>query len=785
MKPSYEDVFQVETASVSEYLKQVHDMTLLTSIQQAQRDSVSAFDDFMDQCMEMDWAADKRELFEAILPAGISSQSRGAPVSASSPTAGLMSVDRQTPASQRTRARMRGTPSALVTPFASGTPHAPRSIGAGDVQPELEPRAQVYLGVVREMHSAKAQQQQFNAVAAFGKALDSVAEVKQGARAASVRDLWTLLLRMVEQAEGARGIVSDPDAAQRSALLIGARQHLEAGHSNYIRAVIQRNVGTARLGGSPSRLEHVRAFLRVMLKDEGQLDFDRGSVPTTWRQLHFCIRSGFYDEAKQVAATVTDFRAGDFTQAQFQSALSAWLQSGVVPDGNLSTQLQVECQKLLADRGRPASNISELRQKLLLLTVLSGDREAADQLLRDAPQLFPTIEDFMWFRIAAIRETGASSLPGLSTGRRAYTLSDLQQYLGKYPASHYSKDGKEPLLYAVVLLLSLQFRQAVSFLAKDPSTHAHRIDAIHIAAALVHHDLADAGGSSDAGARGRGVDFGALLHDYAQAFVKDHPHTALEYYMLAATATAGQHNQPAALKARGVMLRELLLLSGDMSLVAPGGPLSKFVPDAASREELLSQVAYECQVAAQLDEAVELYMEARRPVPALAIINQRISGLLDEEARSAAAGKEVEDLILRGRDAKDRVGPFPGSVQERREVEAFDQLLHIREVVQLSAQEKHAAAIQKLSELPFVPLEMHRVEKCVADVGALHQVVAERVPQLLLAAAQSLRLQFEASGRHSDLRGQLEAIRSFAGNTGIHYKFPTSTYQALARLCVV
>lgn len=40
----------------------------------------------------------------------------------------------------------------------------------------------------------------------------------------------------------------------------------------------------------------------------------------------------------------------------------------------------------------------------------------------------------------------------------AYQLSDLQQYLQQYPASHYSHNGKEPLLYVVVLLLSLQFR---------------------------------------------------------------------------------------------------------------------------------------------------------------------------------------------------------------------------------------------------------------------------------------------------------------------------------------
>lgn len=40
----------------------------------------------------------------------------------------------------------------------------------------------------------------------------------------------------------------------------------------------------------------------------------------------------------------------------------------------------------------------------------------------------------------------------------AYTLPDLQRYLQQYPAAHYSHGGKEPLLYAVVQLLSLQFR---------------------------------------------------------------------------------------------------------------------------------------------------------------------------------------------------------------------------------------------------------------------------------------------------------------------------------------
>lgn len=55
----------------------------------------------------------------------------------------------------------------------------------------------------------------------------------------------------------------------------------------------------------------------------------------------------------------------------------------------------------------------------------------------------------------------------------------------------------------------------------------------------------------------------------------------------------------------------------------------------------LLQVALECQLAAQLDEAVELYMAAKRPLPALAILNRRISNLMEDEARGVVNAQKV------------------------------------------------------------------------------------------------------------------------------------------------
>lgn len=108
LKTSYEDVFQVESSSVDEYLQQVHEMTVVTAIQvrrksqstrkgmqrvdccrqtycagllprsgthvqffgaqEAQQESVAAFNSFMSECMESDWAACKRQFFDASVP---------------------------------------------------------------------------------------------------------------------------------------------------------------------------------------------------------------------------------------------------------------------------------------------------------------------------------------------------------------------------------------------------------------------------------------------------------------------------------------------------------------------------------------------------------------------------------------------------------------------------------------------------------------------------------------------------------------------------------------------
>lgn len=107
------------------------------------------------------------------------------------------------------------------------------------------------------------------------------------------------------------------------------------------------------------------------------------------------------------------------------------------------------------------SRSSSRLHKLAVYVALLGDRTSHEQFLREVPNFFSTMEDFLWFKLAIIREAASVNS---SVDIVRYTLLDLQTYLNSFKREHYSKGGKEPLLFVQVLLLSLQFRSAVNFL---------------------------------------------------------------------------------------------------------------------------------------------------------------------------------------------------------------------------------------------------------------------------------------------------------------------------------
>jgi hypothetical protein len=61
------------------------------------------------------------------------------------------------------------------------------------------------------------------------------------------------------------------------------------------------------------------------------------------------------------------------------------------------------------------------------------------------------------------------------------------------------------------------------------------------------------------------------------------------------------------------------------------------VPDQQQRQKLFAAVAYDCQMNQQPDEARELFLAAGKPLPALLIILQQLTGAIHSQRGECCA----------------------------------------------------------------------------------------------------------------------------------------------------
>ena len=284
-----------------------------------------------------------------------------------------------------------------------------------------------------------------------------------------------------------------------------------------------------------------------------------------------------------------------------------------------------ECEKMLR-MGDRMSRAAYDKKKLLLYAIISGSRKQIDRLLRDLPTLFNTIEDFLWFKLSAVRDctVGPQSVV-LSDSLVPYTLDDLQVYLNKFDPSYYTKNGKDPLVYPYVLLLSIQLIPAVLYLSKEAGDEGYNIDAAHISIVLADHGILSegVGAGQKMGVMDAYAEASSLIRQYGALYLRlGNLPLALEYYAQAAAAVGGgqlswsgrgtvdQQRQ------KNLMLKQLLteLLLGDGGIylllgsrgAGEEGQLSRFLTDEKARKQFLLEAAYQCQEAGLYEKVILL-----------------------------------------------------------------------------------------------------------------------------------------------------------------------------------
>ncbi|XP_021844204.1 nuclear pore complex protein NUP93A-like [Spinacia oleracea] len=776
LKTTYEDVFPAEATTVEEFLQQVHEMAMVSAIQEAQKDNLRNFNDYMMKVLEDDWQKEKRDFLQGL--SRISTLPRS-----------------NTGEASNAITRSGQIVSVASTPLALSGPSNMEIIPHNN-KPIEEKKASVYAEAVKSLNSSRERASSFKPATAFKVAFESLAYEAYGGKSVGMQKIWHLVQTLVGE-----DINIQQNISRKMLLVNGARRHLEWGHTKHVIETIQNHPVQAALGGSVGNLQRIHAFLRIRLRDHGVLDFDAADarrqppLDTTWQQIYFCLRSGYYDEAKSVAQSSR-------VSLQFSPQLSEWISTGGVVSANTAAAASEECEKMFRMGDRGARAVYD-RKKLLLYAMVSGSRKQIDRLLRELPNLFNTIEDFLWFQLCAIRENshGASS-SALNEGSVPYTLDDLQTYLNKFEPSYYTKSGKDPLMYPYVLLLSIQLLPAVIYLSKEMG-EGFNIDAVHIAITFADHGVFSEGAAAGQkiGLMDAFAEVSSMIRQYGSAYLRiGNLSMALEYFAQAAAAVGGgqmswvgrgsldQQRQ------RSLMLKQLLteLLLRDNGIYLLLGPrgageeaeLRRFFTDAGSRQQFLLEAARQCQETGLYDKSVEIQKRVGAFGMALDTINKCLSeaicslsrGKLDGDSRTAA-------LIHSGNEILEMCKYYPEiSVKDREHVIEQETVLRQLEAT-LSIQEharqgRHLDALREISKLPFLPLDPRATTGFSMDsFQNLSPYVQACVPDLLRVALSCL-------DNVTDTDGSLRALRTKIANflaNNLHRNWPGDLFDKVAR----
>ncbi|KAI8559056.1 hypothetical protein RHMOL_Rhmol04G0145500 [Rhododendron molle] len=776
LKTTFEDVFPAEATSVEEYLQQVHEMAMVSAIQEAQKDNISSFNDYMMTVLQEDWQKEKRDFLQSVsrismLPKtnlGVSNTGGARPGQIMSLTSG--------------------------TQFSSG--QSSMEIAPLPNKPVLEKKAAVYADVVKNLNHARERGLPFKPATAFKGAYESLGLDASGGKSVTMQKIWHLIQTLMGEGPNVQWNVS-----KKMSLVIGARRHLEWGHEKYIVDTIQSHPAQAALGGAVGNLQRIHAFLRVRLRDYGVLDFDAGEacrqppVDTTWQQIYFCLRTGYYDEARKVASSSR-------VSHHFAPQLSEWVANGGMVSPETAAAASEECEKLLrmGDRvGRAAYD----KKKLLLYAIISGSRRHIDRLLREFPTLFNTIEDFLWFKLSAIRDyPGGSNSAVPNEGYSPYSLDDLQVYLNKFEPSYYTKNGKDPLVYPYVLLLSIQLLPAMLYLSKDMGDEGYNVDAVHISIVLADHGVLSV--SAGAGQKLKVMDAFAeassIIRQYGSVYLRhENLSLALEYYMQAAAAVGGgqlswsgrgnvdqQRQRTLVLKQ---LLTELLLRDGGINLLlgprgaGEEGELERVFTDVKTRQQFLLEAAHQCQEAGLYDKSIEIQKRVGAFAMALDTINKCLSeaicalsrGRLDGESRTAG-------LLHSGNEILQTYKYYPEvSLQERELVSeqqtVLMQLDAILSIHKLARVGRHLDALREVAKLPFLPLDPRAPDLANDMFQSLSHHVQACVPDLLKVALRCLDNLTDSDG---SLRALRTKIANFLANN-LNRNWPQDLYEKVAR----
>ncbi|KAL2464644.1 Nuclear pore complex protein [Forsythia ovata] len=160
LKTTFEDVFPAEATSVEEYLQQVHEMAMISAVQEAQKDNLRSFDDYMMSVLEEDWQKEKRDFLQSL-------------------------------------SRISTLPRRNISDSSSGITRQ------GQIVPATS-SPQAYAEVVKNLNSSRERGLPFKPASAFKHAYESLNLDTSGAKSVSMQKIWHLISTLMGEDSNAQ-----------------------------------------------------------------------------------------------------------------------------------------------------------------------------------------------------------------------------------------------------------------------------------------------------------------------------------------------------------------------------------------------------------------------------------------------------------------------------------------------------------------------------------------------------------------------------------------------------
>ncbi|KAI8144737.1 Nup93/Nic96-domain-containing protein [Fennellomyces sp. T-0311] len=689
-------------------------------------------------------------------------------------------------------------------------------IASSTSSPIFLQRVSDYANIVRQLNDARLTNKNFAVIESFAKLSKSVDSDQVHDRNL---DIWKLLGNLAGEAECEYAETSkkyslmgpnDPRMVIMTRKLVdSAKSWLEKQYTEYINNELVRNAQQAKVGGVPSALRRIRAFMNLKFrKGSGKWTDPRFEIvndTAIWTYLYLLIRSGHADLALKYVRENEQLYT---TEPNFVRYFTEYMDS---PGKRLRKATH---DAVTADYQRLEYGQQHVDPYKLILYKLIGRCELNKKRV---PEI-GTTEDYMWLQLSLVRE----SVDGEEFGYEQYNLSDIQRLILSFNSSEFDKNGSDPRSYFMVLLLTLQFERAVNYLYKNEKT---RLEAVHFAIALAYYGLLKIPEEPLTRSidlliieddRRESLNFARLIYQYVRISAASNEQNALNYlYLLTLYSDRQRYHSDDMTSLCHAYIRELVSCSKDpKALLGVRSPeqgrqrgqldvhkeLIGITSEKGYAQAILLPLAETYTQEGRFPEAVFVYELTADYNKVVDILNKQLGDALqqpraadrDQMLRRSASDEQIihfSQQTLENYEKQQHIGVLIKE-SKKHTVRVLIKLLECRRMYENGAYE---LALQRIRESGVIPLndDFGQVQRAAEQFERLDDCISKNVPDMLLMVTEMLQKLFgvftgpqmnsqpAAKQTVGRIEENIRAVLAFVGM--IQFKMPADTITKLNR----